>query len=223
MSRLIAGDTETTGLKSKEGDRIIELALVEISRDPDRRTYHRLFNPEGRAIAESATEVHGITDDMLADKPLFRDCIPEIIDFIGDDGTLVFHNAGFDMEFLRDEFMNAGLVWREVPIIDTLKLAAREFPNSRHGLDALCNRFGVDLSARKKHGALIDTVLLADLYLKWKGQAGLDFATVSVKQKIEDFAEELGSMNIVQVSVPSGIVAAPPAPNWSKHFDGIVL
>ncbi len=222
MSRLLALDTETTGLKSKEGDRIIELAMVEISRSPDAPYYHQLFNPDGREIAPAAMEVHGHTPESLADKPLFAERIEEILQFIGDDATMVIHNAGFDLEFLRDEFMNAGLVWNEIPVIDTLKLAAKEFPGGRHSLDALCNRFGIDLSKRVKHGALIDTRLLAELYLAWKGQSGLDFTTVSVKRSVIP-TEALGSMNDARVIVPRTVIDVPPAPSWTKHFEGIEL
>lgn len=222
MSRLIALDTETTGLHSKKGDRIIEIAMVEISRSPEPRFYHQLINPQGRAISASAIDVHGITDEMLVDKPTFGDCIPDILDFIGDDGGLVIHNAPFDLEFLRDEFMEAGSIWGEPPVIDTLKLAAKEFPGSRHGLDALCNRFGVDLSSRVKHGALIDTRILANLYLAWKGQAGLDLTAAATKSAVVS-AARLGAMNDVRVVVPDGIAAAPPSQSWAKHFEGIDL
>ena len=112
MSRLIAGDTETTGLYSKDGDRIIELALVDITRDNNPRYLHLMFNPEGRKISEDAHKVHGISDEDLIDKPTFAECIDEIFDFIGDD-PLVFHNAGFDLEFLRDECARAGRAWPE--------------------------------------------------------------------------------------------------------------
>lgn len=222
MSRLIALDTETTGLHSKEGDRIIEIAMVEISRDPNPRFYHQLINPQGRAIGEEAFKVHGITEEMLADKPTFAECLPEILDFIGDDGGLVIHNAPFDIGFLRDETMEANSVWPEFPVIDTLALAIREFPGSRHGLDALCNRFGVDLSTRIKHGALIDTRILANLYLAWKGQAGLDLnATQAKTSKVS--MERLGDMNAARVPVPSSVSTAPPSTNWAKHFSGIEL
>jgi len=221
MSRLIALDTETTGLHSKEGDRIIEIAMVEISRSPEPRFYHQLINPQGRAIGAEAMNVHGITDEMLVDKPTFGECITDILEFIGEDG-LVIHNAPFDLEFIRDEFMEAGSIWPEPPVIDTLKLAAKEFPGARHGLDALCNRFGVDLSTRIKHGALIDTRILANLYLAWKGQAGLDLSVGTAKSAVVS-AARLGAMNDVRIIVPENVRSAPPAANWEKHFKGIDL
>lgn len=222
MSRLIALDTETTGLHSKEGDRIIELAMVEITREAQPRYYHQLFNPQGRKISAEAQQVHGISDEMLLDKPTFGDCIGDIFDFIGDDGGLVIHNAGFDLEFLRDECMEFGSIWPEPPVIDTLKLAIKEFPKSRHSLDALCNRFGVDLSSRTKHGALIDTNILKNLYLVWKGQAGLDLTAVTHTSTIVP-AAQLGAMNEARVIVPDTALAMPRAPSWSRHFEGIDL
>lgn len=222
MSRLIALDTETTGLHSKEGDRIIEIALVEISRATEPRHYHQLINPQGKAIGAEAMAVHGITDDMLVDKPTFGECIDDILEFIGDDG-LVIHNAPFDLEFIRDEFMEAGSIWPEPPVIDTLKLAAKEFPGARHGLDALCNRFGVDLSSRVKHGALIDTRILANLYLAWKGQAGLDLSASSGLKSAIVSPLRLGAMNDVRIILPGDVKDALPATNWAKHFEGIDL
>jgi DNA polymerase-3 subunit epsilon len=223
MSRLIALDTETTGLHSKEGDRIIEIALVDVTRDAEPRHYHQLINPEGRAISESAIEVHGITDEMLLDKPTFAECLPDILEFIGDDATLVIHNAPFDVGFLRDECMNAGQVWKEVPVIDTMQEAIREFPTgSRVTLDALCNRFNVDLSSRVKHGALIDTIILAKLYLAWKGQSGLDLTAVKVKKAVVD-SDVLGALNPQKVVVPKEVSATPPSTSWAKYFEGAEL
>lgn len=218
MSRLIALDTETTGLKSKEGDRIIEIALVEISRDPNAPHYHAYFNPEGREIAPDAIEVHGLTPDFLADKPTFAECIPDILDFIGDDATLVIHNAGFDLEFLRDEFLNCDQVWGEVPVIDTLKEAARQFPGSRHSLDALCNRFNVDTSSRTKHGALIDTRILANLYLAWFGQGGLDL-DVKVAAVAKEQIVSLGAMNTLIVPTRDEAVEAANLNQWDSFFE----
>ncbi|MAM83259.1 MAG: DNA polymerase III subunit epsilon [Acidobacteria bacterium] len=221
MSRLIAGDTETTGLYSKDGDRIIELALVEITRDSNPRHLHLLFNPEGREISPDAYKVHGISAEDLVDKPTFAECIPQILEFIGDD-PLVFHNAPFDLEFIRDEFARANLSWPEPKIIDTLKLAAKEYPGSRHSLDALCIRHGVDLSERKKHGALIDTVLLSRLWIAWKGQSALDLsATQAVSTVVSE--EKLRKLITPTIEVPSTVKEKPPAKSWESHFDGLDL
>lgn len=216
MSRLIALDTETTGLKSKEGDRIIEIALVEISRDPNPRHFHCYLNPGDREISPDAIEVHGLTNEFLADKPTFEEMLPEILDFIGDDSSLVIHNAAFDLEFLRDECMNCDQVWAEVPVIDTLKEAARQFPGSRHSLDALCNRFNVDTSSRTKHGALIDTQILANLYLAWFGQGGFDL-DVKVAAVAKENLETLGALNGLLVA-PRDETTAANTRNWDDFF-----
>jgi len=224
--RLVAADTETTGLHSKDGDRIIEIALVEVSRDPDAPFYHTLIDPvqadgERRKVSPEAFGVHGISDAMLVGKPTFAQCLPGIVEFL-DGSPLIFHNAAFDMEFIRDECMEAGFVWEEVPIIDTLRLAGEEFPNSRHSLDALCNRFGIDLSVRTKHSALVDTQLLAKLYLQWKGQGGFDLTAVKMKKAVVA-AEALGALNEIRVPMPNGMPEKPVSTSWAAHFDGISL
>lgn len=216
--RFLALDTETTGLKSKEGDRIIEVAIVEITRNPNPAFFHCYFNPGEREIAEDATEVHGLTSAFLADKPSFEDMIDEILDFIGDEATLVIHNAPFDIEFLRDECMNSNRIWPEFPVIDTLKEAARQFPGSRHSLDALCNRFKIDLTRRTKHGALIDTQLLAELYLAWFGQGGFDLEARTSVVTAEKIAP-LGALNTILVPTPEIAREALPAKSWDAFFD----
>ena len=222
MTRLVAIDTESTGLKSKEGDRIIEIAIVEINRDSQPRYYHQMFNPQGREINPEAQAVHGISAEMLADKPTFAECIPAMLEFLGDDPTGVIHNAGFDLEFLRDEFMEAGMIWPEIPVIDTFKEAQKEFPRARHTLDAMCTRFGVDISVRTKHSALIDTTLLSQLYLAWKGQSGLDFTMVTPRSTVVK-VQALTDLNKLLVPVPQIQGATPSHESWAKHFEGINL
>lgn len=214
--RLIALDTETTGLRSKDGDRVIELAMTEISRSSEPRTYHAFFNPQGREIAPDAFAVHGISAEFLADKPTFADCFEEIIEFIGG-ATLVIHNAPFDLEFLRDEALEAGSVWPEVPVIDTLKLASRERPGKHNSLDALCNWLGIDLSQRTKHSALIDTALLAEVYLRWKGQSALDLTSAAPVQETAS-AEPARPMNPARIAFT--MPDAMPASAWDKVFSG---
>lgn len=175
MRPLFALDTETTGLHAKDGDRIVEIGIYEICNTNDARALHLHFNPDGRVIPDNVVAIHGLTNTFLADKPLFHDCIEQIVDFIGD-GDLVIHNAPFDMGFLEAEFERANAGMPAWTVIDTLKLAIREFPRSRHTLDALCRRFHIDLAVREKHGALTDAKLLAELYQKWKGQSALDLA-----------------------------------------------
>lgn len=177
--REIVMDTETTGLNPDEGDRIVEIGGVElINHLPTGRTYHQYINPE-RSMPQEAFEVHGLSEEFLRDYPVFNRIADEFLDFIGD-AKLVIHNASFDMMFL-----NAELGWLKKPpipmdqAIDTLAIARRKFPGAQASLDALCKRFGVDNSAREKHGALLDSEILAEVYLELLGgrQQGLSLAT----------------------------------------------
>jgi DNA polymerase III subunit epsilon len=172
-------DTETTGLDPKDGHRVIELACVElINFIPTGAYWHWYFNPQ-RDVPKAATDVHGLTAQFLADKPLIGDVAQEILDALGD-ARLIIHNAPFDMGFLNHEFGRLGLPPLDMErVTDTLALARRKHPGSPNNLDALCRRYGIDNGARTKHGALLDSELLADVYLRLIGaeQAGLDLAT----------------------------------------------
>jgi DNA polymerase III subunit epsilon len=173
--REIVLDTETTGFEPSEGHRIVEIGAVELFNHlPTGRTYHQYINPE-RAMPKEAFEVHGIGDDQLRDKPVFSAIGQAFLDFIGQ-AQLVIHNASFDMKFLNFELSRAGLA--PIPsgqATDTLLIARRKFPGSPASLDALCRRFGVDNSMREKHGALLDSEILAEVYLELIGgrQPGL--------------------------------------------------
>jgi DNA polymerase-3 subunit epsilon len=174
--REIVLDTETTGFEPEEGDRIVEIGAVELlNHVPTGRTYHQYINPQ-RSMPKEAFEVHGLGDDFLRDKPLFADIAEAFFDFIGD-ATLVIHNAAFDMKFL-----NAELGWAKRPLLpmdralDTLAIARRRFPGSPASLDALCRRFGIDNSNRTLHGALLDSEILAEVYLELIGGRQPDFA-----------------------------------------------
>jgi DNA polymerase-3 subunit epsilon len=174
--REIVLDTETTGLNPFDGHRIVEIGAVELWHQvPTGRTYHQYINPE-RDMPEEAFNVHGISEAFLADKPVFRAIAQAFIDFV-EDSKLVIHNASFDMRFLNAELEWAGL--RSIPneqAIDTLEIARRRFPGSPASLDALCRRFGIDNSRREKHGALLDSEILADVYLELIGGKQPDFA-----------------------------------------------
>ena len=168
--REIVLDTETTGFEPSEGHRIVEIGAVEqYNHVPTGRTYHQYINPE-RAMPKEAFEVHGLGDDFLRDKPKFAQIAQDFLDFIGADSKLVIHNAAFDMKFL-----NAELSWVKKPLIandralDTLMIARRKFPGSPASLDALCRRFSIDNSARTLHGALLDSEILAEVYLELIG------------------------------------------------------
>ncbi len=180
--REIVLDTETTGFEPTEGHRIVEIGAVELFNHlPTGRTYHQYVNPE-RLMPKEAFEVHGIGDDQLRDKPVFAVIGRAFLDFIAD-AQLVIHNAAFDMKFLNFELGRAGLP--SLPAsraTDTLLIARQKFPGSPASLDALCRRFGVDNSMREKHGALLDSEILAEVYLELIGGRQPDFALKSVAE-----------------------------------------
>ncbi|EKD59961.1 MAG: hypothetical protein ACD_54C01028G0001 [uncultured bacterium] len=180
--REIVLDTETTGFEPSEGHRIVEIGAVEIFNHlPTGNTYHQYINPE-RPMPKEAFEVHGLGDDFLRNQPVFRAIGQAFLDFIGD-AQLVIHNAAFDMKFLNHELAAVGLP--TIPFAratDTLMMARRKFPGSPATLDALCRRFGVDNSAREKHGALLDSEILAEVYLELVGGRQPDFALNPVAQ-----------------------------------------
>jgi len=193
--REIVLDTETTGFEPYEGDRIVEIGAIELmGHVPTGRTYHQYINPQ-RAMPAAAFGVHGIGPDLLEppqnpkpgqetlrDKPLFKDIAQDFVDFIGD-AKLVIHNAAFDIKFL-----NAELKWMNLPqipwdqAIDTLAIARKRFPGSPASLDALCRRFNIDNSSRTLHGALLDSEILAEVYLELIGGRQPDFALSSQPQ-----------------------------------------
>lgn len=168
--REIVLDTETTGFDADKDDRIVEIGALELMNHlPTGRTFHVYINPE-RSMPKEAFEVHGLGDDFLRDQPKFAEIVQDFVDFIADDARLVIHNASFDMKFLNAELKRAGfaaLPWSRA--LDTLALAREKFPGAPASLDALCRRFGVDNSGRELHGALLDSELLAEVYLELIG------------------------------------------------------
>lgn len=167
MSKEYVFDTETTGLDPKT-ERIFEIGIIELEgRLPTGRTFHHLLNPE-QPLSEASTRITGFRDEDLIGKPTFATILPDLITFIGD-GTLIAHNAPFDMSFLHAEFDRTNTPKLKNNVIDTLALAKKKFPGSRHTLDALCNRFGVDSSGRTFHGALLDSELLVEVYTELTG------------------------------------------------------
>jgi DNA polymerase-3 subunit epsilon len=177
--REIVLDTETTGLDPAEGHRIVEIGAVElIGHLPTGRTWHQYLNPE-RAMPKEAFDVHGLGDDFLRGKPLFRSVARDFLTFIAE-ARLVIHNAAFDMRFLNAELAGAGLpLLDDARAIDTLQIARAKFPGAPASLDALCRRFGVDNSGREKHGALLDSEILAEVYLELIGGRQPDFGLAS--------------------------------------------
>lgn len=167
--REIVLDTETTGFEPEEGHKIIEIGAVELDNHvATGRTYQVYINPE-RDVPADSVAVHGITEAFLKDKPVFSQVYADFLEFIGD-GKLVIHNAAFDMKFLNYELKQVGHSGlKNNQVIDTLDIARRKFPGSPANLDALCRRFNIDLSAREVHGALLDSQLLAEVYLELLG------------------------------------------------------
>jgi DNA polymerase-3 subunit epsilon len=170
--RQIVLDTETTGLEPSEGHRIIEIGCVElINRKLTGNNYHRYLQPD-REIDEGAIEVHGITNEMLADKPRFGDIADEFVEFIRG-AELIIHNAPFDVGFLNHELKLVGNDHGRIAdlcgVVDTLVMARRLHPGQKNNLDALCKRYDIDNSHRELHGALLDAEILADLYLSMTG------------------------------------------------------
>ena len=167
--REIVLDTETTGFDPATGDRIVEIGCVElIDHLPTGRSFQAYLNPE-RLVPIETQKVHGLTDEFLADKPLFAHIVEELLEFLGD-APLVIHNAAFDMKFVNSELHRCGR--KPLPYaraIDTIEIAKAKIPGARYSLDELCKRFGIDLSARSKHGALLDAELTARVYLELVG------------------------------------------------------
>lgn len=168
--REIVLDTETTGFDAEKEDRIVEIGALElINHLATGRTYHVYINPE-RSMPNDAYQIHGLGDDFLRDKPKFAEIAADFLQFIGSDSKLIIHNASFDMRFLNAELKRAGR--SEIQrnrAVDTLAIAKEKYPGSPASLDALCRRFGVDNSNRQLHGALLDSELLAEVYLELIG------------------------------------------------------
>lgn len=185
MSREIVLDTETTGFEPSQGHRLVEIGCLElINYIPSGRVFHTYINPE-REVPQEAYAVHGLSYDFLKNHPSFKDIASLFMAFIGDD-PLVIHNAKFDMKFINAELKQHN--FPELPFtraIDTLMMARQKFPGSPASLDALCKRFAVDSKARDKHGALIDSELLAQVYLELIGGKQPELSLYSSSQTKE--------------------------------------
>ena len=188
--REIVLDTETTGVEALKGDRIVEIGCVElVNHCPTGRTYHVYINPE-RDMPEGAFKVHGLSAAFLSDKPVFAAIASEFAAFIAD-AKLVIHNAAFDVGFINMEFGRLGLP-AIVPalVVDTLSMARRKHPGASNSLDALCSRYGIDNSRRTKHGALLDSEILAEVYIELIGgkQTSLGFGSAAAGKAGAGFA-----------------------------------
>ncbi len=187
--REIVLDTETTGLNANGGDRIVEIGCIELfNHVPTDVSFHRYINPE-RDMPPEAEEVHGLSEAFLADKPVFAEIADALVDFLRD-SPLVIHNASFDIGFLNAEFKRLSLPQvAPARAVDTLSMARRRFPGAQASLDALCRRFGIDNSARTKHGALLDAELLAEVYLELRGGRQPGFELAAQKRRKVEVAE----------------------------------
>ncbi|GJD57244.1 DNA polymerase III subunit epsilon [Methylobacterium dankookense] len=212
MLREIVLDTETTGTDAKNGDRLIEVGCVElINHVQTGRTYHAYVNPQ-RAVHPDAFAVHGLSDAFLADKPAFGAIVADLVAFC-DGGTLVIHNAPFDVGFLNMEYARLGagapppIVLGDV--VDTLILARKKHPGAGNSLDMLCNRYGIDRSRRTKHGALLDAQILAEVYVELLGgkQTGFDLGVAA--------AEPMRTAAVVE----AGLVERRARPHRSRLTD----
>jgi DNA polymerase-3 subunit epsilon len=211
--REIVFDTETTGLSPLTGDRMVEIGCVElINRCETGRTWHAYFNPD-RDMPSGAEAVHGLSARFLSDKPRFHEKVEELLEFIGD-SPMIAHNAGFDFAFINHELNNCGrpLVCT-TRMVDTLAIARQRHPGAKHSLDALCTRFGVDRTARVKHGALIDAQLLAQVYVELTGgrQIGLSLGAGAQVQDLED------EVTAAQVAAAVTIRVRPPRPHAASE------
>ncbi|MER8700542.1 DNA polymerase III subunit epsilon [Mesorhizobium sp. M0768] len=212
--REIIFDTETTGLDTRE-DRVIELGGVElVNRFPTGRTFHKYINPQGRQIHHEAQAVHGISAADLQGKPTFMEIAEEFLAFI-DGAKLVAHNAGFDIGFLNLEFSRLGHPAIDPGrIVDTLALARRKHPMGPNSLDALCRRYGIDNGRRTKHGALLDSELLAEVYIELIGgkQASLILDSILTpaggRQNVDDIDISIG---VRPIALPSRLTDAERA------------
>ena len=207
--RQIVLDTETTGLEVSQDHRIIEIGCVElIDRKLTGRHYHQYINPQ-RNVDEGAMEVHGITDEFLADKPLFADVVDDFLTFIGD-ADLVIHNAPFDVGFINHELAKLPEQSHGVDaickIIDTLTIAKQKHPGQKNNLDALCKRYAVDNSQRELHGALLDAEILADVYLLMTGgqvnlnisyQSGAEVGEIRNNSNVRRLPEQRSPLKVI--------------------------
>jgi DNA polymerase-3 subunit epsilon len=203
MTREIVLDTETTGLNPLTGDRVVEIGGVELfNHIPTGRHFHHYINPE-RPMAEDAFSVHGLSDEFLADKPRFAQIVDEMLEFFGD-AVLIAHNAPFDVQFLNCELEKANRPSLKNQIIDTVMLARDKHPGARVSLDALCKHYGIDNSRRTLHGALLDSEILADVYLELIGGRQVTLALV------EETRIAAGSAATIVYAAPQRPAPLPP-------------
>ena len=196
MNREIVLDTETTGLSPNSGDRLVEIGCVELTNHiPSGRNYHVYCNPQ-RSMPEEAFRVHGLSEEFLADKPLFAAVVDDFLEFIGD-ARLVIHNAPFDMGFLNAELAKAGRKPLSNDVLDTVMLARQKHPGARVSLDAMCKHYGIDNSRRTLHGALLDSEILAEVYLELLGGKQVSLALIAETSTVSG-ADAIAARTVAQ-------------------------
>ena len=204
MKRKIMLDTETTGLEVKDGERIIEIGLVEYEGlTPTGKTYHSFVNPEDRQVNAGAINVHGITNEMLVNAPLFRDIIDDVLDFIGDDADIIIYNAPFDVSFLEAECERINIAFPTENVIDAFQIVKERFPRANKSLNAIAKRYGIDVSKRDLHGALIDADILGQVYKALTQQDELGM-TEGVRQVDTGTTARIDAKPILRVSGITG-------------------
>ena len=232
MQREIILDTETTGLDPASGDRVVEIGCIELLNTiPSGKVWHNYFNPE-RDMPQAAFEVHGLSSEFLATKPLFADLADDFLSFIDSD-KLVIHNANFDIGFLNaelDRLTRPAITMDRV--VDTLALARRKHPGAPNSLDALCKRYQIDNAARSKHGALLDSELLAEVYIELTGRRQADLG-LAAADRARNSAQEAGEAahRVQTASIPPRLSEAEakdhgvfvktlgPAAIWRDYID----
>lgn len=220
--REVVFDTETTGLSSAD-DRVVEIGCVElIDHIPTGKTFHVYINPQ-RDMPKAAENIHGLSSEFLKNKPTFRRIVKRFLAFIGD-STLVAHNADFDVRMINAELARLDLPPLSNEIVDTLPLARTVKPGGKHNLDALCRHFKIDNSKREKHGALLDTELLAEVYLELRGgrQSGFDLAVVEEVEayKPPDYSHRKPPpprITQVEIEAHAAFIRTLKSPVWDDH------
>ena len=202
----ICFDTETTGLDPRDGHKVIEIGCVElINKVKTGKTFHTYINPQ-RDVPDGAFKIHGISTEFLQDKPTFSQIAQDFVDFVKD-AKLIAHNAAFDMKFINFELRQCDLEIIERGLVtDSLQIARSKFPGASNSLDALCKRFGIDLSKRIKHGALLDADLLADIYLELSGGSQVSMFGNQNKDEIAAENSDIGYKK--RIAIPARNFAA---------------
>ena len=200
--REIILDTETTGLSTKDGHRIVEIGCIElVDLVPTKKVFHTYINPE-RSVSKDAFDVHGYTDEFLSSKKKFSEIADDFLNFI-DNAKIVIHNASFDISFLNNELSLCGKnIIKKDNVLDTLEIARNKFPGSSNSLDALCKRYQIDNSKRTKHTAVIDCELLSKVYVNLIGQKepSLNFTSYQEKSNLNSMVNNTYSKKIVKPS-----------------------